>query len=78
MCSCTKSNIPLKPKVKITQVFLFSYLEKTDGKKTLANRLWLQNGYAVPFGRQSDLQMKMRKTSISVTNIVNREGMTDK
>jgi hypothetical protein len=24
------------------------------------------------------LQMKMRKTSISVTNIVNREGMTDK
>jgi len=47
-------------------------------EKTLANRLWLQNGYAVPFGRQSDLQMNMRKTSISVTNIVNREGMTDK
>jgi hypothetical protein len=28
MCLCTKSNIILKPKVKITKILLLSYLQK--------------------------------------------------
>jgi hypothetical protein len=33
MCSCTESNILLKPEVKITQVLLFSYLEEIGEQK---------------------------------------------